>query len=66
MTHAARDRLLISVEIFIVSMQVLHKYIFEKEKKKKSSMIAQSGKRNNHRAHDIIVSILFCQTNFNN
>jgi len=53
MTHATRDRLLISVEIFIVSMQVLHKYIFEKEKKKQSSMIAQSGKRNNHRAHDI-------------
>jgi len=55
-----------SIYIYIYSTDVVHKKYVEKKRKEKFaiyySIYENDGKEKKHRAHDTMMSVLFCQT----
>lgn len=62
MTHTTRD--CFSTYIYIYSSNSVHKICCKKKKKNLSycTIDENDGKEKKHRAHDIMMSVLFCQT----
>jgi hypothetical protein len=63
MTHTSRD--CFSIYTYIYSSDVVHKNMLKKKEKKNLpyyTIYENDGKKKKNRAHDTMMSVLFCQT----